>query len=265
MENYKMTAVDIETGMGDVYRATVESGKPSRNWIWNVVGVVFLIGLCSAASFLFAWHFTRHSQRDPTTTHQSTPTTEHHRQILTKIGNNTKAAIHLREKQREKGIAYSYSLLKTPLPLVSGLDDKNQRMKWVNGVDQSFSAGGLKLENNEIVIPSDGLYFVYSQASFEVPCKETESNTALSYSVRWSSPAAPSEEYPRYLLMGVKSVCPPNTDGRKQEEDERQAYDIIYLGAVFRLYKGDRLSTEANHHAHIETQSSKTFFGVFEL
>ncbi|KAL7849189.1 hypothetical protein SRHO_G00208120 [Serrasalmus rhombeus] len=242
MENYKMTAVDIETGMGDVYRATVESGKPSRNWIWNIVGVVFLISLCSAASFLFAWHFTRHSQRDPTTTHQSTPTTEHHRQILTKIGNNTKAAIHLG---------------------VSSLGDKNQCMQWMNGVDQSFSDGGLKLENNEIVIPSDGLYFVYSQASFDVPCQETESNTALSYSIRWSSPAAPSKEHPRYLLMGVKSVCPPSLE--EEEEDERHAYDIIYLGAVFRLYKGDRLSTEANHHAHIEKHNSKTFFGVFEL
>ncbi|KAI4884227.1 hypothetical protein NFI96_011598 [Prochilodus magdalenae] len=234
MENYKMTAVDIETGTGDVYKATVESGKPSRNWIWNIIGVVFLIVLCSAASFFFAWHFTSGSKREFTAEEQSNPTTAHHHQMLTKIANSTKAAIHLH------------------------VSTQGKTLQWVNGVDQSFSAGGLKLENNQIVIPSDGLYFVYSQASFHVPCLPDQE---LSYSVWWSSHSISFAE--RSILNGVKSACQTSTE--EEVENGKYVYEVIYLGAVFRLYKGDKLSTDTEQLEYIEKQSSKTFFGVFEL
>lgn len=134
--------------------------------------------------------------------------------------------------------------------------------KWVSGVDQSFTKGGLKLENNNIVIPHDGLYFVYSQASFTIICKSSgddndSSNINLSYSVLWSSLTSPSTTK-RYLLNGTKSLC-------QIKMNEQYVYDSIYLGAVFQLYKGDKLSTEANHLKNITHHSAKTFFGVFEL
>lgn len=136
---------------------------------------------------------------------------------------------------------------------------------WVSGVDQSFTKGGLKVENNAILIPHDGLYFVYSQASFSILCKSSEedndgSNTHLSYSVRWSSLTSPSKTK-RHLLNAVKSVCQTKTD----EQMNGHVYESIYLGAVFQLYQGDKLSTETNHLDGIRTHSSQTFFGVFEL
>ncbi|XP_066533397.1 tumor necrosis factor-like [Hoplias malabaricus] len=232
--------------MGDIYKLTVMSDKPSRNWIWKIVGAVFMVALCCAASLFFAWHFTKQSHRELTAPQQSTSTPAPHQQMLKHIKSKAKAAIHLH---------------------VSGSNVRNQPLQWVNGVDQSFSTGGLKLENSEIVIPSDGLYFVYSQASFEVPCQsdeeETDSNMPLSYRIRWSSQAAPSKDNERYLLSGVKSTCQPSSEHK--QESEEPTYEVIYLGAVFSLYKGDRLSTEANHLSHLRTQSSKTFFGVFEL
>lgn len=136
----------------------------------------------------------------------------------------------------------------------------------MSGVDQSFTKGGLKLEDNNIVIPHDGLYFVYSQASYEIKCKSSEedsenSNIHLSYSIRWTSLTSPSTSK-HFLLSGVKTMCQTKTE---EQGNGHTVYDSIYLGAVFQLYKGDKLSTEANKPAAINKHSSKTFFGVFEL
>ncbi|XP_072547080.1 tumor necrosis factor b (TNF superfamily, member 2) [Salminus brasiliensis] len=247
MKNYQMTAADLEAGMGDVYQATVQSGKPSRSWVWKAVAVIFLIALGSVASVLFVWHFMNHVQREHTSALQSTealhstPAPVHQQQMLPQTVNKTKAAIHLH---------------------VSGAVDGS--LQWASGADQSFAMGGLKLENNEIVIPSNGLYFVYSQASFDVMCesieRDEESGTLLSYAIQWSSPAASS--IPKYLLNGVKTVACQSSE---EEGNDEHVYEIIYLGAVFKLYKGDKLSTDANHLAHIDKHSSKTFFGVFQL
>lgn len=133
----------------------------------------------------------------------------------------------------------------------------------MSGVDQSFTKGGLKLEDNSILIPHDGLYFVYSQASFNILCKSSEedNNIHLSYSILWSSLTSPSVKKP-YLLSGVKSVCQTTTG---EQMNEQRVYESIYLGAVFQLYKGDKLSASTNRFDNIEKQGSKTFFGVFEL
>ncbi|GAA6102950.1 tumor necrosis factor b (TNF superfamily, member 2) [Tachysurus ichikawai] len=241
MENYRVTAADIEATMGHVYQPTVEAVKPSRSWIWTIVGVMVFLSLAAVASFCFVWHFMNKHQVEPIMDHQSTTSTDtpSHQKMLTKIAKNTKAAIHLH---------------------VSG-HDKKSSPQWVSGVDQSFTKGGLKLKNNNILIPHDGLYFVYSQASFNLICKSSdEDNIPLSYSIRWSSLASPSKIKP-YLLSGVKTVCQTKTE----EQRNRRIYDSIYLGAVFQLYEGDELSTEANHLNDINEHSSKTYFGVFEL
>lgn len=57
MENYKVTTVDIEAAMADVYQPTVEAVKPSRSWIWMIVSAVAFVSLCVVAALCFAWHF----------------------------------------------------------------------------------------------------------------------------------------------------------------------------------------------------------------
>ncbi|KAB5550554.1 hypothetical protein PHYPO_G00055020 [Pangasianodon hypophthalmus] len=247
MENYKGTAADIEAAIGDVYQPTVEAVKPSRSWMWTIVGAVVFLSLCAVASLCFAWHFTNKNQGELFLKQQSNTSTgsSSQQKILTQIAKSTKAAIHLH---------------------VSNQPHKKRSPVWVSGVDQSFTKGGLKLEDNNIVIPHDGLYFVYSQASFHIVCKSSEedndsSNMHLSYRILWSSLTAPSKNK-RYLLHGVKSVCQTKTE---EQMNGQPVYDSIYLGAIFQLYKGDKLSTEANHLVGIDVHSAKTFFGVFEL
>lgn len=149
--------------------------------------------------------------------------------------------------------------------LVSG-NDAQDSLYWTTDVDQSFSKGDLKLEDNAIVIPRNGLYFVFTQASYNVPCSTSKKNTddgytPLSHKVQWLSPTSPSTKK-HYLLSGIKSTCETKT---KEEMNDEPVLDFIYLGGVFQLHKGDKLLTETSRKADIDRESSKTFFGVFEL
>ncbi|XP_062873406.1 tumor necrosis factor b (TNF superfamily, member 2) [Trichomycterus rosablanca] len=247
MENYKMTAVDVEAGMTSVYQTTVEPVKPAKTSVWKIIAVITVLVTCAVASALFTWQYMSSQSQSETKLHmelQRTATRADHQKMLTEISKRTQAAIHLH---------------------VSGNDEKKS-LHWETDVDQSFSKGDLKLTDNAIVIPRDGLYFVYTQASYSVPCSSSEKNidnsyTPLHHKVQWLSPTIPLSKK-HYLLSGVKSTCETRT---KEQMNDEPVFDFIYLGGVFQLYKGDRLLTETNHRANIEREGSKTFFGVFEL
>ncbi|XP_076832467.1 tumor necrosis factor b (TNF superfamily, member 2) isoform X2 [Brachyhypopomus gauderio] len=239
-----MTAADLESGMGDVYQATVKSLRPpSGSGKWKTVGTVILLVSCVTAAVFLTWHFTTRDQQEAHTDMHS-HTGADHQKMLRHIGKDKMAAIHLH---------------------VSDQDNKGMSLQWVSDVDQSFSKGGLKLKDNAIVIPSDGIYYVYTQASFTLQCQSSgeDADVTLNHAVSWSSPASPSAPgNQKYLLDGVKSVCQSSMQGQKNDES---LHDVIYLGAIFRLHKGDKLSTETNHGDKIDDQGSKTFFGVFKL
>lgn len=115
------------------------------------------------------------------------------------------------------------------------------------------------MEDNKIIIPDNGLYFVYSQASFRVPCHvDTEEEVIhLSHKIQRLSDSIGSEAS---LMSAIRSVCLSAA-----QEDGRGRYTAIYLGAVFKLNKGDKLWTETNQLSLLETDDGKTYFGVFKL
>ncbi|XP_051521350.1 tumor necrosis factor-like [Myxocyprinus asiaticus] len=239
MVKYETTVVDLEAGVGDVYQPTVTSipVQSSSSWIWKAI--VF-IGLCATASVFFAWHLMKQDEREiqifESGKQISTPS--EHGKILKQIAENTKAAIHLH------GALKSGSL------------------KWVSGVDQSFEQGGLKLVGDDIHIPADGLYFVYSQVSYAVQCNFDEDNADdgpqkyLSHSISRLSDAIGKEWMP--LQNSIKTVC-------QSGDSEKTTYSTVYLGAVFSLLEGDKLSTKTTSVSDIEENYAKTFFGVFAL
>lgn len=151
--------------------------------------------------------------------------------------------------------------LSSPFPGQRTGDPKQESLQWISGVDQSFEQGGLKLDNNQIHIPADGLYFVYSQVSYAIQCNMDESDdegaaqSFLSHSI-WRDTDAVGIPMP--LQSSAHSVC-------QSHEDEKTTYSTIYLGAVFQLMEGDRLSTKTTRVASVEEDYAKTFFGVFAL
>lgn len=140
-----------------------------------------------------------------------------------------------------------------------------EELVWKNDQGQAFTQGGFKLEDNTIDIPANGLYFVYSQASFRVSCgdgdKEERGSTPLSHRVWRHSDSLGGRAT---LLTAVRSACQLTAQEGGHSEGGGW-YNTIYLGAVFQLKAGDKLSTETNQLSQLETDEGKNFFGVFAL
>ncbi|KAI3357996.1 hypothetical protein L3Q82_002959 [Scortum barcoo] len=133
--------------------------------------------------------------------------------------------------------------------IISGREynpDMRNSVEWKSHVDQSHSQGGLELNNNEIVIPQNGLYFIYSQASFRVSCSssDTDDSTSkpmvhLSHTVqRWSSSYGTVDGKKVYqtILHSVRTAC-QKTDSSEPDQ-EGSWFSAVYMGAVFNLKTG---------------------------
>lgn len=151
---------------------------------------------------------------------------------------------------------------------LTGKRDKSS-VQWNVNVDHSHSEGGLKLVNNEIVIPRNGLYFVYSQASFSVNCSsdddyedDSRSMVHLSQTVkRWSESVGEYET----ILHSARTACQRTVNA--DESKDGKWYTAVYMGAVFSLNRGDKLKTsmEKRMLQELQDEAGKTFFGVFAL
>ncbi|KAK7899625.1 hypothetical protein WMY93_020478 [Mugilogobius chulae] len=169
-----------------------------------------------------------------------------------------------------------HSLRQTHVRAAIHLDGKYQvdsgTVQWQEGTDQSYSGGGLRLDNNEIVVPHSGPYFVYSQASYRISCKsdpeeqDEHSLVHLSHMVeRWSrsvgSGHEPESEY-KPILHAVRTAC-------EKHPHEGNWFSGVYVGAMFNLKTGDRLRVNLTRDpellSQLEDGHGETFFGVFAL
>lgn len=145
-------------------------------------------------------------------------------------------------------------------------DVEGRQLQWLTSQGQGFSQGNLQLQNNSIVIPKSGLYFVYSQASFIVSCGGQGGSVA--------NPPPLSHHIRRYtdsmggtvpLMSGERSACQSGGGAEGSELASHNWHNTIYLGAVFKLRTNDRLWTETKPMSKVEKDEGKTFFGVFAL
>ncbi|XP_064835168.1 tumor necrosis factor-like [Oncorhynchus masou masou] len=236
---------------GDCSRVTVdlENGpvsprreKSTRRW--SLCGALLAMALCVSAALFFTWHVKKPDHIEKADEIQRT---------LRQLSGNRKAAIHLEGEYNANG-------------------DYKSSVEWTDDEGQGFSQGGLKLNNNEIVIPQTGLYFIYSQASFHVRCKAdpkhpNQDMVHLSNTVTRWSPSYGTEDDKKYqtLLNSVRTVCKKSSSS--EAASEGKWYNAVYMGAVFSLEKGDRLRTVTENRLlpHLESGDGKNFFGVFAL
>ncbi|XP_053903492.1 tumor necrosis factor isoform X2 [Malaclemys terrapin pileata] len=149
------------------------------------------------------------------------------------------------------------SLKKPAAHVVASSDSKE--LIWTDKVAHTMMQNGMALVNNKLVVPSDGLYFIYSQVVFKGDKCPEESiplrHTILRYSV----------EYPENvpLLMAIKSFC----EGSKAAKNEEGVwFESIYQGAVFQLMKGDEISSEIDSAQYLDLDSNgQVYFGVIAL
>ncbi|GAA6226708.1 tumor necrosis factor-like [Lates japonicus] len=224
-------------------KQTTQSVKPSSKLTTALLAFTLCLAAAAAAVLVFNMH-----AKGPGKDEDNFDLRHTLRQI-----SNVRAAIHLEGKYNPA--------IKTSV-------------EWKNQVDQSHSQGGLELNNNEIVIPQNGLYFVYSQASFRVSCNSdnvdatSEPMVHLSHTVkRWSSSYGDDNTENSYqtILHSVRTACQKTANSEFGEEGNW--FSAVYMGAVFNLRRGDRLKTvmEERMLLDLEDEPGKTFFGVFAL
>ncbi|KAL6457526.1 hypothetical protein MHYP_G00344890 [Metynnis hypsauchen] len=235
MSSDKQVVLDVDLAQVMVSREKVSSAWSGR---WRLVMALMAVALCTAAAVFFTFNKT---QNKPDETNDIKHT-------LRQVSTSAKAAIHLLGKYNK---------------------NYNDSVKWLDNDGQSFKEGGLKLQNNKIHIPHDGLYFVYSQASYRVSCSSHANGSdkgamvQLSHIVyRWSD----SYDDDKPLLSAVRTACKKATK-QPEEDDGETWFSAIYLGAVFKLKAGDRLRTKMMEKMlpQVETDQGTTFFGVFAL
>ncbi|XP_046875321.1 tumor necrosis factor a (TNF superfamily, member 2) [Hypomesus transpacificus] len=229
--DYKVL-LDVEEGLMAPVGVTVERETSTHNGRWKMWGALLAMALCVSAALLFTWN-----HKNEVHIEQADDLRHTLRQI-----SGVKNAIHL-----EGYYDASYS---------------NTTVQWSDDVSQAFSQGNLKLVNNEIVIPSTGLYFVYSQVSFKIHC-QAEKMVHLSHSINKLSDSygnSDDDDEKRYLplLHSTRTVC---------GSSQGNSYTVVYMGAVFHMKDGDRLKTvtESRHVPHLQEKSGENFFGVFAL
>ncbi|GCB80897.1 lymphotoxin-alpha-like [Scyliorhinus torazame] len=111
-------------------------------------------------------------------------------------------------------------------------------------------------ENESIVIPVAGFYYVYSQVAF-VGVNCSKDSLVLESKILYKSPRYDMNL--RLELMEVtESVCESANARLKWHRSLRQ-------GGVFRLEKGTHLSVKISPRDKAEMESHKTYFGAFKL
>ncbi|XP_067172984.1 tumor necrosis factor-like [Apteryx mantelli] len=153
---------------------------------------------------------------------------------------------------------------------------------WDDRVAPSLVRNGVRLHGNKLVVPRDGLYFVYAAAAFQgARCPP---RAAAARPLRLSVSRF-SEEYPRDvpLLTAVRSVCPGGGPGGRRRRRRRGGddgggaggddddddggrqlwFESLYQGAVFQLRRGDQLAATTTAERFLDLHGGgQAYFGV---
>uniref|UniRef100_A0A8C3QZ81 Lymphotoxin-alpha n=1 Tax=Cyanoderma ruficeps TaxID=181631 RepID=A0A8C3QZ81_9PASS len=125
---------------------------------------------------------------------------------------------------------------------------------WEAGVAPAVVRNGVRLRGNRLVVPRDGLYFVYAAAAFQGSrCPARSPRRPLRLAVSRLSP-----EYPRDvpLLRAARSVCRGGARGGLWAES-------LYQGAVFLLRRGDQLAATTTAGRFLDLHGAgQAYFGV---
>ncbi|XP_068929807.1 tumor necrosis factor [Petaurus breviceps papuanus] len=133
------------------------------------------------------------------------------------------------------------------------------KLQWLKNRANVLVSNGMDLQDNQLVVPSRGLYLVYSQLLFK---GENCANGPLFLS-HTISRVTPSYEDKVNLLAALKSTCQQAAQGAREASPW---YEPVYLGGVFQLEKGDKLSAGTNYPNYLDfAEPGQVYFGVVAL
>lgn len=160
-------------------------------------------------------------------------------------------------ESRTDRVALTHPSLFFPLP-PANISAPGQ-LRWGDSYANALMANGVELKDNQLVVPTDGLYLIYSQVLFRghgcpstpLFLTHTISRIAVSYQTKVN------------ILSAIKSPCHRET---LEGAEAKPWYEPIYQGGVFQLEKGDRLSAEINLPEYLDyAESGQVYFGIIAL
>ncbi|KAM6185507.1 tumor necrosis factor isoform 2-T2 [Rhynchocyon petersi] len=133
------------------------------------------------------------------------------------------------------------------------------KLEWVYRRANALLSNGVQLKDNQLVVPSSGLYLIYSQVLFKGQgCPNT--HVLLTHTISRFAVSYPNKVN---LLSAIKSPCHQETS---EGAEARPWYEPIYQGGVFQLEKGDRLSAEINLPDYLDlAETGQVYFGIIAL
>ncbi|XP_042539940.1 tumor necrosis factor isoform X2 [Dipodomys spectabilis] len=133
-----------------------------------------------------------------------------------------------------------------------------EQLQWLSRRANALLANGMELIDNHLVVPSNGLYLVYSQVLFKG--RGCSSFLVLTHTVGRFATSYPEKVN---LLSAIKSPCQKEIP---EGPELKPWYEPIYLGGVFQLEKGDRLSAEVNLPQYLDfAEAGQVYFGIIAL
>ncbi|KAJ1134514.1 hypothetical protein NDU88_000965 [Pleurodeles waltl] len=222
-----------------------EHGRPrlqprAQDRCWQLISLMCILALGTATTLLVLAH--RHNKKESSA---KDPRASAHSE-----------ASYLLPRTHER------SSLEKPAAHLQGRTDKNERMvQWSDSTSHAFTRGHVQLQNNSLVIPSTGMYFVYAQVVFSGnSCPEARARY-FSHKIMRFSKSYP-EDLP--LMAAQKTICVEATPTHVRTTTTTW-FRTIYQGAVFRLDEGDRLSTQMDPLSNLDVHHDTTFFGLFAV
>ncbi|RXM93399.1 Tumor necrosis factor ligand superfamily member 10 [Acipenser ruthenus] len=135
---------------------------------------------------------------------------------------------------------------------LTGEDTGGHKLQWDNIEGMALQQGMMGYEDGEIVVPRDGVYFIYSQVYFRVGPrgKDQQSQPFLQYIYRKTS-----YQDPILLSKAVGTKC----------WDAGAEFDLFssFQGALFQLAQGDRLFLKVTDISTVRLNKESTYFGAF--
>ncbi|XP_077187345.1 tumor necrosis factor [Paroedura picta] len=139
----------------------------------------------------------------------------------------------------------------------------HDKLVWTTRVIPAMTKDGMELdeEANALVVPSTGLYFVYSQLLFHGnSCREHTGHSLLLTHTVYSM----SREFNGgkvELMKNIKSVCESGNANHN-----KLWFESIYQGAAFQLQAGDKLLSDTHEAKYLNWErEGQVYFGAIKL
>ena len=137
---------------------------------------------------------------------------------------------------------------------------------WLRNVDLAFIQQVI-YRHGRIVVPLDGLYFIYSQVSFMEALPSSRSTPSDTQFYQTTSPTVSHYLY-RYNIIypdGGEEKLIQNSISKYWGSRQKIGEYTSYLGAAFLLRKGDEIFVKVSNLTMLTYDPKSCFFGLFKV